>query len=179
MKEKTDQRLLRLSKMLRLARMKRILNKYENLAKVQEYGNIGMVLLVIFAAAHVMTCFWYLSGTVDEEVQGEVRLGWVNAEWDGPGVPEGEDPLDPEWEGGWAADPGVSLMDRYTGSIYRVFNVVEFSNTKFERRLSVFYHVLLLMVDGAVAGVMSGRFFPSFSAIFKRKIQKLPLFSCI
>lgn len=130
-------RLLRLSKMLRLARLKRLLNKYDNLAKVQEYGNIVMILLIIFAAAHVMTCFWYLSGTFDELVQGDVRYGWVNTEWEP------------------ASDTAVSLMDRYTASLYRVFSVMDLSRTNLERRCAVLYHVLLLMVDGLVAGVMS------------------------
>ena len=130
-------RLLRLSKMLRLARLKRIMNKYENLAKVQEYGNIALVLLIIVAGAHVMACFWYLAGTANDYVQGDERQGWVNAEWDPPN------------------DPNVPLAARYTAAIYRVFNLFEPSRTSLERNTAVLYHVLLLMVDGAVAGVMS------------------------
>ena len=131
-------RLLRLSKMLRLVRLKKLMQKYEKLAAVQEYGNLAMVLFVIFGVAHVLACMWYTVGSNDEQLQGIERIGWVNSEWSP------------------SNDTRVSLWTRYTAAIYNVFNPLDRSSeTEAERRFAVFGHVILIMVDGAVAGVMS------------------------
>ena len=131
-------RLLRLAKMLRLARLKRILQKYENLSKVQEYGGIAMLLVVIMSSGHLLTCLWYAVGDYQEVLQGEVRYGWVEKEWSP------------------SNDTSVSLRIRYSTALYSVFNLLDRgSETQIEQNFAVFGHTILLMVDGAVAGVMS------------------------
>eukprot|EP01047_Picozoa_sp_COSAG01_P015151 COSAG01_NODE_752_length_13837_cov_76.381670_21_plen_75_part_00 len=45
---------------------------------------------------------------------------------------------------------------RYTAAVYNVFNVMDRqSETSTERVFAVFGYVVLIMIDGAVAGVMS------------------------
>lgn len=131
-------RLLRLAKMLRLARLKRILQKYENLSRVQEYGGFAMLFVAIATAAHLLTCMWYLVGDNEEVLQGNERLGWVHQEWSP------------------ANDTTVTLSVRYYTALYSVFNLLDRgSETQGERRFAVFGNLVLIMFDGAVAGVMS------------------------
>eukprot|EP01043_Picozoa_sp_COSAG02_P018984 COSAG02_NODE_901_length_16056_cov_52.549477_10_plen_716_part_00 len=131
-------RLLRLAKMLRLARLQRILQKYENLAKVQEYGGFGMLVIVIATMAHLLTCLWYTIGEGQEVVQGHLHFGWVHKEWSP------------------ANDTSVSLSIRYYTAMYSVFNLLDRdSEIQSEMRFAVLGHFVLIMFDGAVAGVMS------------------------
>ena len=68
--------------MLRLARIKRILDKYENLIFVQEYANVFMLMFAILLTAHFLGCLWYVAG-LDEFVDsnGQRVEGWVRREW--------------------------------------------------------------------------------------------------
>ena len=58
-------RLFRLSKMLRLARIQRILAKYEDLEFVQNYAGMGGLMFVMFIMAHILACLWYMIGLDD------------------------------------------------------------------------------------------------------------------
>ena len=54
---------VRLSKMLRLARIKRIMQKYENLMELQQYMGIIVMLCIVVFTAHFMACMWYAAGS--------------------------------------------------------------------------------------------------------------------
>ena len=51
-------RLVRLSKMLRLTRVKRILAKYEDMIFIQQYQATFVLLFSMTFAAHFLACFW-------------------------------------------------------------------------------------------------------------------------
>ena len=155
-------RLLKLSKMLRLARLKRIMQKYENLMVVQQYMGIFAMLAIIVFTAHFLTCIWYTIGDeflaqplgyylVDsdgfEEDQGLVEVvGWVFME---PWYKAGTNPLNPD-------ALAVTASTRYVSSMYYVFNALDGNgNTDSERMTAVFAYMMMVMIDGAVAGVMS------------------------
>eukprot|EP01047_Picozoa_sp_COSAG01_P016283 COSAG01_NODE_831_length_13260_cov_79.998784_8_plen_67_part_00 len=54
---------VRLSKMLRLARIKKILSKYGSNASLSTYLSIGFTVFAILFMVHLLTCFFYLVGT--------------------------------------------------------------------------------------------------------------------
>jgi hypothetical protein len=159
-------RLLRLSKMLRLARIKRILAKYDNSMLVQSYAHAGLLGFTILFTAHVLTCIWYLSGTLTTVRGDDVTRGWVLEEWSeliqnaskrgdlaatwAPGEPE-------EWYSAQASyvSREVSVTERYISSMYYVMNSLEAGYTDLERMVAVFAHFLMMMVEGLVAGVLS------------------------
>eukprot|EP01043_Picozoa_sp_COSAG02_P061527 COSAG02_NODE_8290_length_2631_cov_1.917457_2_plen_317_part_00 len=149
-------RLVRLSKMLRLTRIKRILAKYEDLMFVQQYQGVAVLAFAIFFASHFLACFWYLIGTHGQdksynefkETEGFQQVdssyidGWVAVEW-------GNVSLIPET----LAD--IPITARYSSSMYYVFNALENGSTDAERTFGVFSFFVVVMIDGAVAGVLS------------------------
>jgi len=150
-------RLLKLSKMLRLARLKRIMQKYENLMVVQQYMGIFFMLGVIVFTAHFLTCIWYSVGDdPTSQVLGYYQPGSEgHEEYDGEVSVVGWVYLEP-----WAAEDGldfiVSSSTKYVSSMYYVFNALDGNgNTDAERGMAVFAYMMMVMIDGAVAGVMS------------------------
>ena len=149
-------RLVRLSKMLRLTRIKRILAKYEGLMLVQQYQGIAVLSFSILFASHFLACFWYLTGTGGfdksynefkasegfEQVEPTYTEGWVLTEWGN--LTSFPDTL---------AD--IPLSARYSSSMYYVFNALENGTTDAERMFGVFSFFVVVMIDGAVAGVLS------------------------
>lgn len=149
-------RLVRLSKMLRLTRIKRILAKYEGLMLVQQYQGIAVLSFSILFASHFLACFWYLIGTAGfdksynefkasegfEQVEPAYTEGWVLTEWGNlSSVPD------------TMAD--IPMSARYSSSMYYVFNALENGTTDAERMFGVFSFFVVVMIDGAVAGVLS------------------------
>ena len=159
-------RLLKLSKMLRLARLKRIMQKYENLMVVQQYMGIFAMLAIIIFTAHFLTCIWYTIGDEPSyqqlgyyqsgtdgyaEDEGLIAVvGWVFME---PWFKEGFEHCDGDCGGDALA---VTPSTRYISSMYYVFNALDGNgNTDSERMAAVFAYMMMVMIDGAVAGVMS------------------------
>ena len=149
-------RLVRLSKMLRLTRIKRILAKYENLMLVQQYQGVAALAFAILFASHFLACFWYLIGTHSQDksyndfkasegmelVEPVPTDGWVRQEWGNVStVPE------------TMAD--IPIEARYASSMYYVFNALENGTTDAERSFGVLSFFVVVMIDGAVAGVLS------------------------
>ena len=139
-------RLVRLSKMLRLARLKRILNKYENLTFVQEYANVLILIFVILLAAHFLACLWYVVGLENDVRHGVVELGWVQLEWDGLANDTGIFEVDVLM---------VPVSERYVSALYYVMNSLENGVTDMERGFAVFSYLMMIIVEGLVAGVLS------------------------
>ena len=73
-------RLVRLSKMLRLARIKVMVQKYSNSFDFSQNIGVVFVLLGIFFLAHMLACFWYLAGTGAQVGSKDTEIdGWVIA----------------------------------------------------------------------------------------------------
>lgn len=149
-------RLVRLSKMLRLTRIKRMLAKYENLMFVQQYQGVAVLGFAIFFASHFLACLWYLIGTHGQDksynefkeangfelVESNYIDGWVAVEW-------GNVSVHPDT----LAD--IPIQARYTSSMYYVFNALENGSTDAERTFGILSFFVVVMIDGAVAGVLS------------------------
>ncbi len=149
-------RLVRLSKMLRLTRIKRILAKYEDLMFVQQYQGVAVLAFAIIFASHFLACFWYLIGTNGQDksynefkdaegfelVDSNYIDGWVTVEW-------GNVSTEPDT----LAD--IPIQARYTSSMYYVFNALENGSTDAERMFGILSFFVVVMIDGAVAGVLS------------------------
>jgi CRP-like cAMP-binding protein len=187
-------RLVRLSKMLRLAHLQRTLAKYENLEFVQTWADVGGLIFSILLIAHMLTCIWYAIGLNDNFFDlGRHRPGWVLQElcdcndsvWDNnPPLCEtyvvaGDCPQDRcRWdrspyvatvpantetcipqvlcEVGCEERADVSLTWRYVTSLYYVLGSLEPKyQTLPERSFAVFAFVCVLIIEGAVAGVLS------------------------
>lgn len=150
-------RLLKLSKMLRLARLKRIMQKYENLMVVQEYMGIFFMLAVIVFTAHFLTCIWYSVGNdPTPEDLGYYHIGSEGYEENNELVQVvGWVYLEP-WSDRDSNDLVVSTSTKFISSMYYVFNALDGNgNTDVERMTAVFAYMMMVMIDGAVAGVMS------------------------
>ena len=172
-------RLIRLSKMLRLARLKRIMQKYENLMELQQYMGILVMLCTIVFTAHFLTCMWYAVGNTNEELGGYT---YVNAlpgadieVFEQRGAGAGANTASsgavntqiPGWvaQQSWGKSPGpraeedleysVSTSTRYIASMYFVFNALDNFGTDLERMIGIFAYLCTILIDGAVAGVMS------------------------
>eukprot|EP01047_Picozoa_sp_COSAG01_P004622 COSAG01_NODE_153_length_23909_cov_32.542018_18_plen_116_part_00 len=72
-------RLLRLGKMLRLAKIMKMLQKYDNFAELKPFLAVITVLALVFLAAHLLACFWFLLGLENQSIVGA----------------DGEDAIDP------------------------------------------------------------------------------------
>ena len=74
--------LFRLSKMLRLARIKRILSKWGKQVNFQQYVNIGFTCFTIIFLAHLLACGFYGVGKLDQytPLTNSSNLGWVHLE---------------------------------------------------------------------------------------------------
>ena len=121
-------------------------------------GLFFMLAAIIFTA-HFLACMWYAIGTAETpQVLGHFRSS---------AIPDGEDPgTDPVETIGWvnyepwAESDGtgyaVSDSTRYWMSMYQVLNALDgWAYTDLERKAAVFATIMTIMIDGAVAGVMS------------------------
>ena len=117
------------------------------------------MLAAIVFTAHFLACMWYAIGTAETpQVLGHFRSS---------AIPDGEDPgTDPVETIGWvnyepwAESDGtgyaVSDSTRYWMSMYQVLNALDgWAYTDLERKAAVFATIMTIMIDGAVAGVMS------------------------
>lgn len=188
-------RLVKLSKMLRLAHLQRTLAKYENLEFVQTWAGVGGLIFSIVLIAHMLTCVWYTIGLTDHffHLGRHHHPGWVLQEycdcndmiWD-DNPPLCDTYVDiancPQDRCRWDHDPyiatvpanavtcipqklctigceeraDVSLTSRYVTSMYYVIGSLEPRyRTLPERGFAIFAFVCVLIIEGAVAGVLS------------------------
>ena len=150
-------RLVRMSKMLRLAKVKRILSKYQDKANLTQYMELYGLVAIICLLAHMLSCFFYLVGDVDEECFFESDV-----------IPCSFDASKPEEAGvlrGWVfmnfgamAEPSLAptIAVRYWTSLYFVFNALEpHILTVGERGFATLAELVMAIIYGSIAGVMS------------------------
>lgn len=126
----------------------RFIARYENLS-FMEYLHAFMLTFFIFFTLHILCCIWYYIGTSDEEVpmiNGSTLVikGWVNTE------------LESSFDSRLVQ--GVSFRDRYALAMYYVMHVPSFApggTTRSERDFAIVNFVFMLLLEGAVAGVLS------------------------
>lgn len=150
-------RLVRMSKMLRLAKVKRILSKYQGKANLMQYMELYGLVAIICLLAHMLSCFFYLVGDVDEECFFESDV-----------IPCSFDASKPDKAGvlrGWVfmnfgamAEPSLAptVAVRYWTSLYYVFNALEpHILTVGERGFATLAELVMAIIYGSIAGVMS------------------------
>ena len=151
-------RLVRMSKMLRLAKLKRILTKYQEKIDLMQYMEMYVLIAVVMLLAHLLCCFFYLVGDSPEEcffVSGP-QHGYETCDWD---------PENPEKAGllqGWVFHEYgenasvIAMAHRYWTSMYYVLNALEpHILTDGERMFAVLAELVMAVIYGSVAGVMS------------------------
>ena len=150
-------RLVRMSKMLRLAKIKRILAKYEEQFNIMHYVELYGLVAIICLLAHLLACFFYMIGDVDENCYFEsdaIPCTYDASQPDEPGILRG-------WvfmEFGSMAEPSLSpsIASRYWTSLYYVFNALEpHILTVGERGFAVMAELVMAIIYGSIAGVMS------------------------
>lgn len=150
-------RLVRMSKMLRLAKIKRILAKYQDQVDLMQYMEMYALIAIICLLAHMLACFFYLIGDVDEECFFESDTIPCTYDASNPGEPG----ILRGWvfmEFGSMAEPSLAptLGARYWTSLYYVFNALEpHILTVAERGYAVMAELVIAIIYGSIAGVMS------------------------
>ena len=140
-------RLARMTKMMRLAKFKRIMQKYQDsFANLMQYMSMYFLVLVIVFLAHMLSCFFYMAGDTNEDCnwpgvgdcnEDGTLTGWVAIEW-----------------GDHTSD--VSIGSRYFTAMYYVFNALEpHFQTIGEKGFAVFANLVMGIIYGALAGVIS------------------------
>jgi hypothetical protein len=148
-------RLLRLFKLLRLARLKRILERHED-SGLQAYLGLIMTMFGTLLAAHMMACFWYLTGTVgrtyvkvlgDGQTEEIEMPGWV--------------PQDSLWCGGGSNICTMDLVGehigwdiRYVRAMYTIFQN-EFAYTEAEWAFGCASVIVTGFIFGGLTGVIA------------------------
>ena len=148
-------RLLKLTKMLRLARLKRILSRHAGNVNYQQYFNVGLTFFIILLLVHLLTCFFYLIGDGGAEIlaNGVIVDGWVAQErnWWGPG--NSTDPAEAALI--LKPDPSISLRVRYATSMYYMLNSLSRSYTTAEKWFGIVADFIRDIILGLVASVMT------------------------
>jgi CRP-like cAMP-binding protein/Ca2+-binding EF-hand superfamily protein len=141
-------RLMKMTKMMRLGRLKRILARGGTDVNIQQYLNIGFTIFAIVLMVHLLACFFYLVGEVDEQLANGVLVeGWVANE--------------ENWWGNNASDhvakpaPEIVLATKYITSTYYVMNAVENGATTTERAFCVMADFAQDIILGLVASVIT------------------------
>ena len=150
-------RLVRLTKMLRLSRLERTIGSHVGARYGMVSQMFSMIILfsAIFFAAHLLGCFWYLTGTATEgmpHTSGSVQTnGWVHNYYC---CAVGEEP---PCSGTCTEDQFsvVSVSSRYVTSMYLVFNALENANTGAEQLYAIGAEMTSGVIFGALAGAMS------------------------
>ena len=133
--------------MLRLARIKKLMQRYSENVHLRTLMSIGFTIFLILFLVHIMACFFFLIGTADENLEmsdgtAVIVQGWVNKEdnWE-PAV------------SGEATVPGTA--GRYLKSMYYVLNALENSGTDGEMAFALFAELMRDFILGMVAGLMA------------------------
>lgn len=153
-------RLLRLTKMLRIARLRKFIHKYFEDVKTAQWLPAVTMLFVILFLCHILSCVWYMAGGATQTLgNGRLIAGWVIQE--------------PDWysEEDYLSDAcvsdtsclhqldlqlkNISLGTRYSTSLYYVFNSLEHGFTNTEKIVAVVSELTLGLIYGMLAGLMS------------------------
>ena len=155
-------RLLRMGKMMRLAKIMRMLQKYEQFAELKPFIAVVTVIALVFLAAHLLACFWFLLGQEDQQVTsssgilvpGAVIYGWVNTKYVGDGTID--DPAGDLWWGPGGAN--ATQNTKYVTSMYGIFNALENGFTDTEKAFAIFSELVVgsLIYGGLAATLTAG-----------------------
>ena len=104
-------RLFRLGKMLRLAKIKRMLEKYEDQFDAAPFLGMVFTVFTILFAAHLLACFWFLAGTTGG--QYESPSDWPIEEY-GPIVPDVDGWVKQEFPDYWEHELIIRCEDEET-----------------------------------------------------------------
>jgi hypothetical protein len=125
-------RLVRLAKMLRVARLKRIVGRHASLVEFGAYMNSVATFCFILYMAHLLSCTWYWLGSSSAD-------GWAVR--------------DDHVHGNLH---NSTYYRRYAVSIYTVFKLGDsFAETPEEQTFAFVSEVVISLIYGALAGVMS------------------------
>ncbi len=127
-------RFLRIAKLLRLTKFKSMWERHEDQLDMSQYMHMAATLAAITCVAHFVSCLWYLVGTMDDE---EVD-GWVTNSHTGL-----------QWE-----TRKTNLPILYSTAMYSIFSG-QWAFTGHERLFSIFAELVVGLIYGALAGVMS------------------------
>jgi hypothetical protein len=144
-------RLLRLAKLLRLARMKRLVDRMgdEIIQVLAPLGSLFFLLLGTAFAMHLISCFWYLAGS------GEDDERQIICNFDGTGC-------DATPAKGWVASTfgdnikNISITTRYLTSLYGIMlGEFQVKTTNSEKSFALVSVLVNGFIYGAVAATLS------------------------
>eukprot|EP01043_Picozoa_sp_COSAG02_P023529 COSAG02_NODE_1260_length_13563_cov_28.883764_3_plen_1060_part_00 len=153
-------RLLRMGKMMRLAKVYKMLQKYDNVAELKPLIAIFGLIFLVALASHLLACFWFLIGVNDQVMVPEngdpsavtVLEGWVNQK-------AGDD----AWWG--AKGQNATLKTRYVTSMYGIFNALENGYTDDEKLFAICAELIVgSVIYGGLAAVLSAAMMESQQA---------------
>ena len=127
-------RFLRIAKLLRLTKFKGMMARYEEKFDVSQYLSSTATLVMIVWAAHFLSCLWYTVGTGRSHIDG-----WVTNSETGLR---------------WGIEDQVTLGTRYIASMHSILKA-EWAFTSSEKIFSVFGELIMGLIYGALAGLMS------------------------
>ena len=170
-------RLMKLSKMLRLARLKKLMLKYEQSFTFNQYLGLMVISFSILFLSHLLSCFWHMVGMMEEshcsddvaeygsfvkgccdtshprhQVPGNCLKGWVQKKLQNGAWCE----LDMDYvcnlSNGTYSTP---IGTRFFTSLYYVFNSLEpVYDTDAEKIVAWFAEIVIAFIYGALAGLM-------------------------
>lgn len=155
-------RLFRLGKMLRLAKVLKIMRKYEETINIAPFLGVIFTLACILFAAHLLACFYYLVGTGDQILPGCAAddPDLLHPEAYNPDVcVNGTDGVVGTPLLGWVYmqdwSSQVSTGTRYVTAMYLVFNAVENGTTDAEKSYALLAELVVGLIFGALAATIT------------------------
>ena len=129
-------RLLRLLKMLRVARIMKLLDRYARYTDWTVAMSSFLSMLTIMYATHLLACFWYMAGDTNE-------LGWVHRLLS---EPTKQCPV----------CPNIHPFNRYAYAMYTVLLMGDTTAVSAaEKGYAIFSYCVIIVIQGALAGLMS------------------------
>ena len=151
-------RLFKMTKMLRLARFKKVIERYSADVNLNQYFSIVFTLFLILFLAHMLACFFFFVGESNETLSnGVVVLGWVANEQDWwLAEPPANTTAHLNWmNSATKLDPAISLSTIYFASLYYGLNALEGGYTTNEHGYAVFAELVNDIILGLVAGLIT------------------------
>lgn len=128
--------MLRLLKMLRVTRIMKILDRHAKYTDWSVAMSSAITLLTIMYGTHILACFWYMSGNSNE-------LGWVHRLLSEP-TPQ------------CPVCPNIHPLNRYVHSMYTVLLMGDATAVSAaEKSYAIFAYCVIIVIQGALAGLMS------------------------
>jgi hypothetical protein len=139
-----------MGKMMRLAKVYKMVQKYDSIAELKPLIAIFGLLFLVLLASHLLASFWFLIGVEDQIMvrqagvgEPTVLKGWVNQKAE---------------EDDWWGELGrnATLSTRYVTSMYGIFNALENGFTDTEKGFAIFAELIVgSVIYGGLAAVLS------------------------